>query len=120
MQPISAVTKKANALHEHSRRICNDALYKLPIVFDEVNCKSLISEIKQAIPTDAGKLSKKIDLHLVDTFRYAINLLFPTIEEIDRAKNLISNSNKTNKILKEKHEIRKEKIKKTKSKIKIK
>jgi hypothetical protein len=120
LQPISAVTKKANALHEHSRRICNDALYKLPIVFDEVNCKSLISEIKQAIPTDAGKLSKKIDLHLVDTFRYAINLLFPTIEEIDRAKNLISNSNKTNKILKEKHEIRKEKINKTKSKIKIK
>ena len=120
LQPVSGVTKKANSLHEHSRRISNTALYKLPVFFDEVNCKSAISEMKQAKPNDAGKLCKKVDLHMVDAVRYAFNLLFPTIEEIERTKNLINNTNKANEKLKEKYNERQEKLNKSRSKIKIK
>lgn len=120
LQPVSDVTKKANSLHEHSRRICNTALYRLPVVFDEVNCKSAISEIKQAKPNQAGKLCKKVDLHMVDAVRYAFNLLFPNIQEIEKTANLIKNTKQTNQTLKEKYEIRQEKINKSRLKLKLK
>lgn len=96
LQPISEVTKKANSLHEHSRRICNTALHRLPVVFDKKNCKSAISEMKQAKPNDAGKLCKKVDLHTVDAVRYGFNLLFATIDEIEKTANLIRNTNQQN------------------------
>jgi len=115
--PVSDVTRKANILHTHSRRICNDTLLHIPTKFDKEGCKALISEIKQAKPTDSGGLSKKPDLHLVDSFRYAINLLFRDRDEIIRTKNQIDNNNKTNEIFKERHI---EYIEKNKVKIKLK
>ncbi len=115
--PVSDVTKKANALHTFSRRICNDTLLHIPTKFDKEGCKGLISEIKQAKPTDTGGLSKKPDLHLVDSFRYAINILFRSREDIIRMSNQIKNNNKTNEKFLENH---KEYIIKNRSKIKLK
>lgn len=89
LQPVSEITRRANALHEHSRKICNNALYRVPMKFDRKGCKGGISEIKQAKPTDSGKLSKKPDLHLVDAFRYACNLLFRSVDDITRISNVI-------------------------------
>jgi hypothetical protein len=120
LQPVSDVTRRANSLHEHSRRISNNALYRLPVSFDKENCKSAISEMKQAKPNSAGKLCKKVDLHMVDAVRYSFNLLFPSLDEIEKTSNLIKNTNRENESLKLKHEIKVEKFNKTKSKIKIK
>ena len=57
---------------------------------------------------------------MVDAVRYSFNLLFPSLDEIEKTSNLIKNTNRENENLKLKHEIKVEKFNKTKSKIKIK
>ena len=120
LQPVSEVTKRANALHEHSRRISNSALRLIPIKIDKINCKAGISEIKQAKPNDAGKLSKKPDLHLVDAFRYSLNLLFKDVKEIIRVSNVIKNNQKRNEELKQQYLDKQEEFNKTANPIKFK
>ena len=82
---VEGRTKKANGSHLRSKLICNYALHNIPVYFCREGCPETINQIIGAKQTADGKLMKvgELDPHLVDCFRYFMNLIFEGIEDID-------------------------------------
>lgn len=84
-QRVDGRTPKANSSHIHSKAICNHALFHIPIFFSKKGCPKLINFMMSVKQTDDGKMLKKpIDPHLMDCFRYGINLLFKSVKDVEK------------------------------------
>lgn len=77
--PASLIdTRKANAKHSHSFRLCDQFLRHVPFEVDD-SCKVLIRELSDAQLTEKGKLRKdreNFKMDAVDAFRYLISAIF--------------------------------------------
>jgi hypothetical protein len=77
INPIQIVTRKMNTTHVFSGRICNEVLRSVNIKF--WNVPELTADINRAYSDNEGSLNeakKKHGLHLVDAFRYLIDMYF--------------------------------------------
>lgn len=72
-------TKKRNANHEYSRKVCNRVFQALPI-YIHPKAQVLLTDLQIAQATDQGKLKKdreNFKMDACDAFRYLINAWFP-------------------------------------------
>ncbi len=85
-------TKKRNANHEYSRKVCNRVFTALPIYISP-KAQALITDLQIAQATDQGKLKKdreNFKMDACDAFRYLINAWFPAgFSDIQEFKNTL-------------------------------
>jgi hypothetical protein len=86
-QRVEGRTHKANGSHIHSKKISNHILYNIPCFFSRKGCPGLINQIMAAKQKDDGTLIKDdspTGNHFVDDYRYFNNLLFPSVNDVNR------------------------------------
>lgn len=84
---VEGRTKKANGSHLHSKTVSNHMLYNVPCFISRKGCPQLINQILAAKQTKDGKLVKddtEKGNHLVDAFRYFVNLMHPDVVQVNK------------------------------------